>query len=101
MRTLPRLSASQALNGFREIYENEAAMKKGNYRHVSNKDFRSSQDTTITPAGGRSAINVNVLSAQTRINMNSGRNNLQTIDVGDTTGMLESKNFDTDVLNDT
>ena len=40
MRSLPRLSASQAVNNFREIYSE----KDGKYRHVSHADFHKSQE---------------------------------------------------------
>ena len=41
MRSLPRLSASQAVHNFRDIYSE----KDKNYRHVSHVDFTKSQET--------------------------------------------------------
>ena len=38
MRKLPRLSASEAVNNFRDIYS-ERAPAGHKYRHVSDKDF--------------------------------------------------------------
>ena len=46
MRALPRLSESQAVGGFREILSDQG-VSKGNYRHVSNKDFHTSQEHTM------------------------------------------------------
>ena len=62
------------------------------------KDFRSSQDTTITPVGA-SHGDMRKL-AQSRVIISSGRNPNQTLDDG-TTGKLDSQNFGTVVLNDT
>ena len=44
MRTIPRLSESQTVGGFREILSEKGSsvIIKGTYRHVSQKDFRSS-----------------------------------------------------------
>ena len=42
MRTLPRLSASQAVHNLRDI----ASEKDRRYRHVSHHDFHNSHDTT-------------------------------------------------------
>ena len=43
MRTLPRLSASQAVGNFRDIYS-EKNNGQGKYRHVSTIDFHKSQE---------------------------------------------------------
>ena len=51
MRTLPRLSASQAVNNFREIYSEKdyngnmrQQVGTTKYRHVSHIDFHKSQE---------------------------------------------------------
>ena len=43
LRTLPRLSESQAVHNFNEIH-NDRQKGKGKYRHVSHADFHKSQD---------------------------------------------------------
>ncbi len=40
MRSLPRLSASQAVNNFKDIYSE----KNGKYRHISHADFNKSHE---------------------------------------------------------
>ena len=51
MRGLPRLSESQAVGNFREIFSEKASTAgpgtNVKYRHVSHKDFRSSQETNM------------------------------------------------------
>ena len=105
MRTLPRLSESQAVGNFREILSEKGSTggpsKVNHYRHVSHKDFRSSQETTMITSTNHDTKR---LFAKSRIITNSTTNKPQhaaTLDPDETknnqSAMFETSNEPIDI----
>eukprot|EP00353_Schmidingerella_taraikaensis_P019156 CAMPEP_0185612422 /NCGR_PEP_ID=MMETSP0436-20130131/21644_1 /TAXON_ID=626734 ORGANISM="Favella taraikaensis, Strain Fe Narragansett Bay" /NCGR_SAMPLE_ID=MMETSP0436 /ASSEMBLY_ACC=CAM_ASM_000390 /LENGTH=152 /DNA_ID=CAMNT_0028245805 /DNA_START=266 /DNA_END=724 /DNA_ORIENTATION=- len=66
LRTLPRLSASQAVHNFRDIYS-DRQRGQGKYRHVSHADFHKSHDMGKKKREITSDIGINTIDDSQRL----------------------------------